>query len=175
LAIQEAHVREPPFEIRNPAELVDAVSVAAQVEHAVLVEYLFAAFSCRHTQDPSVPVRAQMASWEAARELYLIAHEEMDHLGAVQQLLAALGAPPVPDAWTLPIRDERLPFPCELTRLDRAAVDRFIQTESPPSPVVGSPPRRLPTPSASTSSATCTGPSSTGSSGSATPCSSGGG
>lgn len=123
---------EPPFEIRNRAELVDALSVAAQVEHVVLVEYLYAAFSCRHTQDPSLPVAAQMASWEAARELYLIAHEEMDHLGVVQQLLAALGAPPVPDAWTLPIRDDRLPFPCELARLDLGAVDRFIQTESPP-------------------------------------------
>jgi len=123
---------EPPFEIRNRAELVDALSVAAQVEHVVLVEYLYAAFSCRHTQDRSLPVAAQMVSWEAARELYLIAHEEMDHLGAVQQLLAALGAPPVPDAWTLPIRDARLPFPCELTRLDLGAVDRFIETESPP-------------------------------------------
>ncbi|MDQ4097169.1 MAG: ferritin-like protein, partial [Actinomycetota bacterium] len=125
-------MREPPFEIRNRAELVDALSVAAQVEHVVLVEYLYAAFSCRHTHDPSVPVAAQMVSWEAARELYLIAHDEMDHLGAVQQLLAALGAPPVPDAFPFPIRDERLPFPCELTRLDAAAVDRFIQTESPP-------------------------------------------
>ena len=42
------------FEIRNRAELVDALSVAAQVEHIVLVEYLYAAFSCRHTVDPSV-------------------------------------------------------------------------------------------------------------------------
>ena len=60
-----------------------------------------------------------------------IAHDEMDHLGAVQQLLAALGAPPVPDAWSFPVADPRLPFPCELTRLDADAVDRFVQTESP--------------------------------------------
>ena len=128
-------MREPPFEIRNRAELVDAVSVAAQVEHVVLLEYLYAAFSCRHTQDPSLPVAVQLASWEAARDLYLIAHEEMDHLGAIQQLLAALGAPPVPDVMALPIRDERLPFPAELSRLDLAAVDRFIETEAPPMPV----------------------------------------
>ncbi len=123
-------MRQPPFEIRNRAELVDALSVAAQVEHLVLVEYLYAAFSCRHTWDTSLPTTVQMTSWEAARELYDIAHDEMDHLGAVQQLLAALGAPPVPDAWQLPIRDERLPFPCELTRLDADTVDRFIRTES---------------------------------------------
>jgi len=122
---------EPDFEIRNRAELVDALSVAAQVEHIVLIEYLYAAFSCRHTHDPTVPELAQLTSWELARELYAIAHEEMDHLGAVQQLLAALGAPPVPDAWSFPVSDPRVPFPCELTRLDLDALDRFVRTESP--------------------------------------------
>jgi hypothetical protein len=58
------------FEIRNRAELVDALSVAAQVEHIVLVEYLYAAFSCRHTVDPTVPPAAAMTSWDIARELY---------------------------------------------------------------------------------------------------------
>jgi hypothetical protein len=123
------------FEIRNRAELVDALSVAAQVEHVVLLEYLYAAFSCRHTQDASVPPAVRLTSWELARELYAIAHDEMDHLGAVQQLLAALGAPPVPDAWSFPATDPRLPFPCELTRLDLDAVDRFIRTESPEVPM----------------------------------------
>ena len=125
------------FEIRNRAELVDALSVAAQVEHIVLVEYLYAAFSCRHTVDPSTPPAVAMTSWDIARELYLIAHEEMDHLGTVQQLLAALGAPPVPDAWAFPVHDPRVPFPCTLTRLDADAVDRFIQTETPPQPGAG--------------------------------------
>ena len=124
------------FEIRNRAELVDALSVAAQVEHIVLVEYLYAAFSCRHTVDSSAPAAVQMTSWDIARELYLIAHEEMDHLGTVQQLLAALGAPPVPDAWAFPVHDPRVPFPCTLTRLDADAVDRFIQTETPPQPAL---------------------------------------
>ena len=41
-----------------------------------------------------MPTAVQMTSWQAARELSDIAHDEMDHLGAVQQLLAALGAPP---------------------------------------------------------------------------------
>ncbi len=121
----------PDFEVRNRAELVDALSVAAQVEHIVLLEYLYAAFSCRHTQDATVPEQVQLTSWELARELYAIAHDEMDHLGAVQQLLAALGAPPVPDAWSFPVSNPLLPFPCELTRLDLDAVDRFIRTESP--------------------------------------------
>lgn len=119
------------FTIRNRAELVDALSVAAQVEHVVLLEYLYAAFSCRTTQDPDVPAAVQFTSWELARELYAISHQEMDHLGAIQQLLAALGAPPVPDAWSFPVEDPRLPFPAELTRLDTAAVDRFIATEAP--------------------------------------------
>lgn len=122
---------EVSFEIRSRADLVDALSVAAQVEHIVLVEYLYAAFSCRHTVDPTVPTHVQMTSWDIARELYLITHEEMDHLGTVQQLLAALGAPPVPDAWTFPVHDPRVPFRCELTRLDAEAVERFIRTETP--------------------------------------------
>jgi hypothetical protein len=134
-------VRVPDFRIRNRAELVDALSVAAQVEHIVVMEYLYAAFSCRHTQDPTRSPAVQLASWTAARELYAIAHQEMDHLGAVQQLLAALGAPPVPDAWPFPVGDAptstiSLPFPAELTRLDLAAVDRFIRTEAPVVPAV---------------------------------------
>ena len=47
---------EPDFEIRNRAELVGALSVAAQVEHIVLIEYVYAAFSCRHTHK-TVPCR----------------------------------------------------------------------------------------------------------------------
>jgi hypothetical protein len=122
----------PDFAIRNRAELVDALTVAAQVEHIVLLEYLYAAFSCRLGNDPGVSADVQFTSWELARGLYQISHQEMDHLGAVQQLLAALGAPPVPDAWSFPVADPRVPFPAELTRLDLAALDRFIATEAPP-------------------------------------------
>ena len=135
----------PDFAIRNRAELVDALSVAARVEHVVLLEYLYAAFSCRHTQDPTVAAPVQLTSWELARDLYDICHQEMDHLGTVQQLLAALGAPPVPDAWTFPVNDPRVPFDARLTRLDVAALQRFVDTEAPP-PVPGSPLEALPTP-----------------------------
>lgn len=98
----------------------------------MLLGYLYAAFSCRHTADPTLPPQVQLASLELARDLYAIADEEMDHLGAVQQLLAALGAPPVPDAWSFPISDPRLPFPAALTRLDGPTLARFVATEAPP-------------------------------------------
>ena len=101
----------PDVAIRNRAELVDALSVAARVEHVVLLEYLYAAFSCRHTQDPTVAAPVQLTSWELARDLY----------------------------------DPRVPFDARLTRLDVAALQRFVDTEAPP-PVPGSPLEALPTP-----------------------------
>lgn len=122
-------MRELPFEIRSRAELIDAVSVAASVEHTVLLQYLYAAFSCRGTSDPSVPPRVQLASLNMARELYLISHEEMEHLGAVQTLLAGLGAPPVPDTWPFPVTE---PLKAQLTRLDGPAIERFVRAEAPP-------------------------------------------
>jgi hypothetical protein len=120
------------FEIRSRAELIDALSIAAQVEHMVLLEYLYAAFSCRPTSGTNPPRAHEVTSFTIARELYAIAHDEMSHLGAVQQLLAGLGAPPVPDSSTSAQLD--LPFDGELTRLDEATLERFIRTEAPPPP-----------------------------------------
>lgn len=121
-----------PFEIRNRSELVDALSFAAQIEHAVLIEYLYAAFSCKHSLDQSEPLSAQWTSRRIARELYLITHDEMQHLGTVLQLLATIGAPPVLDLGGLPFRGPDLPFEVALTRVDIPTLDRFIATESPP-------------------------------------------
>lgn len=126
---------KPPFKIETHAQLVGALSVAARVEHAVLVEYLFAAFSCRRTAAVASP--AGMVSLEAARSLYRIAHDEMRHLATVQNLLAALGAPPVPDIFSLPSTAEaEAPVAVQLTALTPSTLQRFIATEAPPLPQI---------------------------------------
>ena len=90
--------------------------IAAEVEHVLMVEYLYAAYSLG---GPQVPVehRAQVAQW---RETILgIAKEEMGHLLTVQNLLRCLGGPLNLDREDYPWDSAFYPFPFRLERLTR--------------------------------------------------------
>ena len=82
-------VHDPPLAPRD--EAVFLLNIAAEVEHAVMVQYLFAAYSLRDpsqfTDDNATLVR----EWRKA--IVTAAGEEMEHLVTVQNLLRSLGAP----------------------------------------------------------------------------------
>lgn len=85
------------WEIRTRAELIYALSEAAELEHILMVQYLFAAFSFkRHPSEfegPRGPVQFEMARrWKA--ELIGVAREEMQHLAMVLNMLVAVGGAP---------------------------------------------------------------------------------
>ena len=63
---------------------------AAEIEYALMVEYLYAAFTVR----PEYGEKLQGATSASARNLMGVAIQEMKHLGAVNRLLVALGATP---------------------------------------------------------------------------------
>ena len=75
-------------------ELVNALSEAAELEHGLLVQYLFAAFSMKRKVDEGITSiqQALMVDWEGA--ILRVAHEEMYHLASVCNLLSAIGGAP---------------------------------------------------------------------------------
>ena len=91
-----------PAEIDTREELIEALRVAAELEHTLLVQYLFAAMSCRSVplgpKDGGAPDYAIWRRHEIVRrcqsELYALCREEMAHLATVSNLLASIGAAP---------------------------------------------------------------------------------
>ncbi len=77
-----------------PGDLIAALEEAAEFEHAVLLQYLFAAASLKRREDEGASVLEleRIRGWE--RTLLAIAREEMAHLAAVSNLLIAVGAKP---------------------------------------------------------------------------------
>lgn len=89
-------------QIDTREELIAALCEAAELEHNLLVQYLFAAMSVRPTPVAAVagalPGYAEWRAHEVVRgiqsQLYVICREEMAHLGTVNNLLTSIGAHP---------------------------------------------------------------------------------
>ena len=104
------------------------LTVAAQIEHSLMVQYLYAAFSLG---GPQVPLRYQddVAAW---RQMILgIAKEEMGHLATVQNVLRFLGAPLALDREDYPWDVALAPYPFILEPLSRASLAKYVVAESP--------------------------------------------
>ncbi len=104
LASIAAVVPRPPIPpIRSREELIDALGVAAEIEHAIMCQYLFAAFSLDLTAPALSPEDSETARTFMIQTL-LIARQEMEHLGIVTNLLIAVGAAPNFDRPNLPLQ-----------------------------------------------------------------------
>jgi hypothetical protein len=123
-------------------ELVDALTEAAELEHGVLVQYLFAAYSMKKRLDEGISARAQEAirSWEGV--ITGVAREEMAHLGTVCNLLSAIGGAPRLGRPNFPQpAGSYYPFDFRLTAFGDEALQRFICFELPEGEPPPSPPR----------------------------------
>lgn len=103
---------------------VQLLDAAAEIEHGLLVQYLYAAYSQKNPSDERTVITG-------------IAIEEMSHLMTVQNLLMLLGQPPhlqrqdfeLPDS-----AEERLyPFPLKLEPLSKQSLAKYILAEAPES------------------------------------------
>lgn len=85
---------EAPFVIEHREALIDMLCEAAELEHGIMCQYLFAAFSLKDASDEGLTAAQQevVVRWKAA--IMRIAAEEMLHLARVQNLLSAVGAAP---------------------------------------------------------------------------------
>ncbi|SFI23166.1 ferritin-like domain-containing protein [Planctomicrobium piriforme] len=121
------------------AEAEFLLQVASEVEHGLLVLYLYAAYSTNDTQTtpPSTPAPFDAEGWQT--RLLNIAIQEMDHLLNVQNMLLAVGKkpyfgrgnfPPLPD------RAKFYPFPFQFEPLSQISLGKYVSAESP-DPVLG--------------------------------------
>jgi hypothetical protein len=102
--------------------------VAAEIEHGLLVQYLFAAYSLGGPQVPAEH-HEEVARWQAV--LLGIAREEMGHLVTVQNLLKLLGGPINLERDDFPWDTPFYPFPFSLEPLSLGLLARYVCIESP--------------------------------------------
>src|SRR6476659_1924154 len=74
--------------------LIYTLGKAAELEHLIMLQYLFAAFSLKQTQREGLSAEAVVAVDGWRKTLLDIAEQEMLHLALVQNLLTAVGAAP---------------------------------------------------------------------------------
>ena len=108
-------------------ELIRLLHEAAEIEHDLMVQYLYGAFSLK-------PAYAELVGSPQPnhRSLMGVIIEEMQHLGAVNRLLVELDASPVLTRQDFPYESDIYPFPFELSALGQVNLAKFTYCESSP-------------------------------------------
>lgn len=123
---------EPEITVENRKELAYLLSQGAELEHALMCQYLYAAFSLKTAADGLTP--DQIERVERWRKVILkIAGEEMLHWAVVQNLLAAIGSAPFVSRPHLPHQAQGYPAGVQLRLLPfgEPALAHFIFLERP--------------------------------------------
>ncbi len=115
-------------------ELVRLLKEASEVEHALMLQYLYAAFSLK-------PKYAALRGTGIpnSNDLLGIAVQEMQHLSLVNRLLVALGAAPSLMAQDFPYEPDIYPFEFTLEPLSRHSLAKYIYAEAPTGALPASP------------------------------------
>src|SRR6187455_817817 len=85
---------EAPFVIEHREALIYMLCQAAELEHGIMCQYLFAAVSLKQRADKGLTPEELEAVTRWRRTISHVATDEMLHLALVQNVLAAIGAAP---------------------------------------------------------------------------------
>ncbi len=85
---------EAPFVIEHREALIYMLCEAAELEHGIMCQYLFAAFSLKESEDEGLTADELAAATRWQRQILNVAAGEMLHLTLVHNLLSAIGAAP---------------------------------------------------------------------------------
>jgi CDGSH-type Zn-finger protein/truncated hemoglobin YjbI len=85
---------EMPFVIEHREALIYMLCQAAELEHGIMCQYLFAAFSLKQRTDEGLTETELEAVNRWQRQISHVATQEMLHLALVHNLLSAIGAAP---------------------------------------------------------------------------------
>ncbi len=112
-----------PFELDPPLSPLDEaiflLHTIAEVEHSLMVQYLYAAYS----------LEADFADCQV--KLRATAQEEMGHLITVQNLLLSLGGPLNFDREDFPFRNGLYPFHYSLEPVTLGSIAKYVIAEKP--------------------------------------------
>src|ERR1700758_36885 len=85
---------EAPFVIEHREALIYMLCEAAELEHGIMCQYLYAAFSLKQSASEGLTASEAEAVQRWRKHIFHIAAQEMLHLALVQNLLSATGAAP---------------------------------------------------------------------------------
>src|SRR5512135_3103583 len=85
---------EAPFVIEHREALVYMLCEAAELEHGIMCQYLYAAFSLKQSEDEGLTKAEADATNRWRKHISHIAAQEMLQMSLVQNLLSAIGADP---------------------------------------------------------------------------------
>jgi len=107
-------------------ELIRLLREASEVEHALMAQYLYGAFSLK-------PAYASIAGYgnPNSNDLLGVAIQEMQHLGQVNALLMALDASPHLIRQDFPYQPDIYPFEFNLEPLTQVSLAKYVYTEAP--------------------------------------------
>lgn len=108
-------------------ELVRLLREAAEIEHDLMIQYLYGAFSLK-------PAYLELvgSAVPGSRSFLGVTVEEMQHLGAVNRLLVELDAAPHLSRQDFPYETDLYPFAFELAPLDPVSLAKFTWCEAAP-------------------------------------------
>jgi hypothetical protein len=121
-------VHDPPLSPHD--EAVFLLNIAAEVEHALMVQYLFAAYSLRDPKEFPNDKATLVTAWRGA--IATVAREEMGHLITIQNLLRSLGAPLSLARDEFPMNTGFYPFAFRLEPLSKNSAAKYAFAEMPP-------------------------------------------
>ena len=85
---------EAPFVIEHREALIYMLCQAAELEHGIMCQYLYAAFSLKQSRDEGLSAEEEAVVRKWRKQISHVATQEMLHLSLVQNLLSAIGAAP---------------------------------------------------------------------------------
>jgi hypothetical protein len=124
---------EAPFVIEHREALIYMLCEAAELEHGIMCQYLFAAFSLKQRADEGLTSEELEAVTRWRRTIAHVATEEMLHLALVQNVLSAIGAAPHLTRPNLPAPAHHYPAGVNLTLVPfgEQALQHFMFLERP--------------------------------------------
>src|SRR5580700_2600058 len=153
---REAVMAETKLVVDNREQLWTLLVEAAQIEHMVMCQYLYACFSLKTDPDEGLTAEQAGAVARWSETVTGIAIEEMLHLALITNVMTAIGAGPTLSRPNFPRHSEYLPPGVEFALLpfggdslthflylerpegmERADAAEFVPAAPPPAPVAG--------------------------------------
>ena len=120
------HKTRPELTWRDHLALL--LNIGAEIEHSLMVQYLYAAYSLGGMQVPPEH-RPMVAHWQES--ILAVAKEEMGHFLTVQNILTLIGAPINLERQNLPWDGPFYPFSFQLEPLTLNSLARYVYAEMP--------------------------------------------